>query len=70
MTDVPPDTPVTTPEPLTVAIAVELLFHVPPPPSLNAVAEPAQTNGVPVIDDAPGFTVTFLDAEQPVDVMV
>ena len=47
---VPPATPVTTPELVTVAIVALLLLHVPPVvASLNAVVEPGHTVGVPVM---------------------
>ena len=59
MIAVPPDMPVTTPEPLpTVAIVVLLLVHVPPPvASLNVVVKPTHTDVIPVIVAGRGFTV-------------
>lgn len=67
MVVVPPDTPVTTPVPLTVAIAASSLLHVPPPVVLVSVAE-APTHKVVVAGDiAAGIVVTVivLIAEQP-----
>ena len=50
MVHVPAATPVTTPEELTVAIAVELLVHAPPVvASLSAVVNNAQVEAFPVI---------------------
>ena len=66
--------PVTTPDEVTVAIAVLLLPHVPPPPSLSPMAEPLQTLGLggPPIGDGKGFTVIITESEllQPVEVIV
>ena len=71
MVDVPPETPVTTPEPVpTVATLVVLLLHVPPPASVNEVVCPPQSVGEPVIAAGEAFTVkAFVDA-QPVVVEV
>jgi hypothetical protein len=64
---VPADTPVTTPVPETiVATPVLLLAQVPPPASLNAVVNPAQTVGVPDIADGSGLTVLTAVAMHPV----
>lgn len=58
---------VTTPddEP-TVANAVLLLVHVPPPELLNVEAKPTHALAVPLIADGRGFTVATLVAIQPV----
>ena len=64
---VPPATPVTTPVPeTTVATAVLLLVHEPPPASVSAVVNPGHTFVVPVIDDGNGLTVTVVFVVQPV----
>jgi len=50
ITVVPADTPVTTPEELTVAMPMLPLVHVPPAVGLaRVVVEPTHTSGVPVI---------------------
>jgi hypothetical protein len=55
--------PVATPVPgSTVATAVLLLVHVPPPPSINDVVAPAQTLSAPVIGAGDVFTVTVVVA--------
>jgi len=54
--EVPPSTPVTTPEPFIVATPVLLLVHVPPPASLNAVVMPTHTLAVPPIGDGSALT--------------
>ena len=62
---VPPATPLTIPDELTVALAVLLLLHVPPAvASLNVVVAPLHTDAVPVIVPAVGaaLTVTTLVA--------
>jgi len=65
--EVPPAvaTPVTFPEPSTVAIDVEPLVHV-PVPSVNAVTAPGQTFVTPVIAAGVGITVTVAVVEHPV----
>jgi hypothetical protein len=65
---VPPATPVTTPVPVpTIATAVLLLLHVPPPDaSLSVVVKPGQTTVVPVIGETVAFTVTVVTFEHPV----
>src|SRR4051812_5241316 len=68
MVAVPPasDTPQTAPEDEpTVAINVLLLLHVPPPGSVNVVAEPAQAIGVPEIGLGNAFTVTTAVKKHP-----
>lgn len=67
MVALPPVTPVTIPvdEP-TVAIAVLLLAHVPPPASLRVVVLPAHTVATPVIAPGSGLTVTVVIRMQPV----
>jgi len=67
MTDVPADTPVTTPPAVIVATAGVALLHVPPPvASLNVVVDPSHTFNVPVIAAGIGLTVTVLVTKQPV----
>ena len=51
-----------------VAFVISLLLQIPPPASVNVVAEPTHTEGVPLIPDGNGFTVTGVDIEQPVAV--
>ena len=65
--DVPALMPVTTPVPdTTVAIAVLLLLHVPPPVALaNVVVEPSHTLAVPVFAAGPDVTFTVCVREQP-----
>ena len=54
---VPGDTPVTTPPPLTVAIPVAPLLHVPPiVASLSVVVSPTHIVKVPLIGSGNGFT--------------
>ena len=67
MPAVPPDIPVTTPDPpLIVATVVLSLLHVPPVvASDNKVVELAQTTSVPVTTSGKGFTVTTADETQP-----
>ena len=68
---VPTATPVTIPVPPTVATAVLLLVHVPPPvASVSAAVPPRQMLTAPVgmIGDA-AFTVTIVVALQPVEAM-
>jgi len=58
---VPAETPVTTPVPLTIAIAELLLPQVPPAVLSDRVVDaPAQIVVVPVITDAGLFTVTVV----------
>jgi hypothetical protein len=58
---VPADTPVTTPVDDTVALAVLLLLHVPPPTlAVKLLVLPTQTVSVPEIAPAVAFTVTIL----------
>jgi hypothetical protein len=65
---VPAATPVTTPLPVTVAVAVLLLLHVPPETaSLSVVVEPTHVNIVPVIAVAGPETVIVAVLAQPVD---
>ncbi len=62
---VPAVTPVTTPDELTVALAVLLLLHAPPVTvALRAMLLPAQTVVAPEMVPAEGvlFTVTFIVA--------
>ena len=65
--DVPPDTPVTTPEPdPIVATVVRLLVHVPPGEVLlNVVVDPTHTEVVPVIGAGASTTVTVVVASVP-----
>ena len=51
----PPTTPVLEPA---VATDASLLLHVPPPPSVNVIVDPVQTDEGPEIADGNGFTVT------------
>jgi len=58
----PAFTPVTKPLPLTVAIAVLLLIHVPPDfASESCVVKPAHTVAVPVIAPTEGVALTVID---------
>lgn len=72
MVALPAATPVTLPEVLTVATAVELLLHVPPVMLLlKLMKEPTHTAEAPVIVPASGsaLTLIFADADavpQPV----
>jgi hypothetical protein len=68
MIDVPPDTPVTTPVPLTtVATVVVPLDHVPPVvPSVKVIVEPAQNDVEVEMATGNPFTVTIVAAEHPV----
>ena len=64
ITDVPADTPVTTPPALIVATAGVALLQVPPAvASANTVVKPAQTLNVPVMTAGSGFTVTTVAAD-------
>lgn len=68
MTDVPPETPVTTPVPeTTVATAVLPLLHVPPPASVSETVNPGHVIMVPVMAPGAGFTVTVVTVKHPVD---
>jgi hypothetical protein len=59
MVDVPAATPVTTPEPLTVAALGFVLLHAPPIVVLDSVVEfPTQNDNVPEIADGNALTVT------------
>lgn len=51
----------------TVATVPSLLAQVPPPPSLNAIVEPAQTLLAPLMADGNGLTVATEPAEHPLD---
>ena len=64
----PDATPVTTPVPdTTVASAVLLLVHAPPPVALvRVVVRPIHTFGVPLMDAGSGLTVTGVVVIQPV----
>jgi len=67
MTEVPPETPVTTPPALIVATAGVALLHVPPAvASDNVVVKPMHTLVVPVITAGNGLTVTVAVRKQPV----
>jgi hypothetical protein len=68
MVAVPTDTPVTTPEVLTVATDVAELLHVPPKPpeTDNVEVEPAHIELTPVIVPGLELTVTIIIVEQPV----
>lgn len=58
--------PVTTPEELTVALAVLLLLQVPPPTvAVREIDDPVQTVPPPLMA-APAVTVTLRTAAQPV----
>ena len=73
MTDVPAETPVTTPPALIVATPMDVLLHVPNAvASASVVVKPAHTVNVPVIAAGNGFTVTItlLVFVQPVAVIV
>jgi len=66
MTELPVDTPVTTPPTVIVAIAGDALLHVPPAVALlNGVVEPTHTLVVPVMAAGSGLTVKlkFCDVE-------
>jgi hypothetical protein len=70
MTEVPTDTPVTSPEELIVATAGVELLHVPPAvTSLSVVVDPWQTEEVPAIAAGKGLTVTVLVIKQPVGIV-
>jgi len=59
---IPAETPVTTPEALTAAIAMLLLLHIPPgAASLSVIEEPSHTELPPVIvpETGIGFTIKF-----------
>ena len=67
ITEVPPDTPVTTPTALIVATAGVALLHVPPAvASARVVVEAWHTVVVPVITAGNGLTVTVVVTKQPV----
>ena len=67
MTEVPPDTPVTTPPALIVATAGVALLQVPPAvASANVVVEAWHTVVVPVIIAGNGLTVTVVVTKHPV----
>ena len=62
----PHDTPVTFPDPSTVAVPVAALLHVPPVVALDKlVIDPTQTLVVPLIDVGNWFTVTISVTVQP-----
>lgn len=63
----PADIPVTTPEPLTVAIAVLLLLHVPPGVALvKVMAEPTHVaEGPPIGGIVAVVTVKLIVVKQP-----
>jgi len=76
ITEVPAETPVSTPEPEpTVATAVVLLLHVPPGTALMSVILPPTHTlmpgvpTVPMIGPGNGFTVTVVVTKQPDDSM-
>jgi hypothetical protein len=61
MTDVPPETPVTTPPPDIVATPGDKLLQVPPPVALlSVVVDPAHRVVVPVITAGNGFIVSSI----------
>lgn len=63
---VPASTPLTTPlEEPTAATDVAPLLHVPPPPSLKVIDDPAHTADKPEISDGTGLTVTVVFTVQP-----
>ncbi len=64
MTGTPDDTPVTSPEPSTVASPELLLPQVPPPASLSEVIEPTHTFIVPEIAAGAALTVITVVALQ------
>jgi len=68
MTEVPDDTPVTTPVvPATVATLVVPLVQVPPVvPSVNVIVDPAQNADAPAMVAGEALTVTTVVAVQPV----
>ena len=67
MADVPATEPVTTPLVELAIVALPLLLlHVPLPPSVNVVVDPAQTLNVPAIADGVAFTVMMTEVIQPV----
>jgi hypothetical protein len=67
ITAVPPEMPVTAPEPEpTVATPVAPVLHVPPPASVNVVISPGQMTIVPEIALTALFTVTVVNAVHPV----
>jgi hypothetical protein len=67
ITDVPAETPVTTPVASIVATAGVALLHVPPAvASVRVVVDPMQTVSVPPIAAGKGLTVTVAVTRQPV----
>ena len=67
ITELPPDTPSTTPDVPTVATEVVPLLHVPPAlPSASVNDEPEQIAPAPVIAGGFGFTVSRAVMKQPV----
>ena len=66
MNEVPATRPDTRPVLPMVATVGTLELHVPPVViSVKAIAKPAQTGVLPVIEEGAGFTVTMTDEEQP-----
>ena len=66
----PHDTPVTFPDPSTVAVPVAALLHVPPGVALDKlVIDPTQTLVVPLIDVGNWFTVTISVTAQPEEIV-
>jgi hypothetical protein len=64
---VPPDTPVTEPEPEPIVATPGVpLIQVPPPPSVNVTEDPTHTLPGPEIDDGNIFTVSIAVLIQPV----
>ena len=61
----PGATPVTIPDVPTVASAVLLLLHAPPPASVKVLVKPTHTVAVPEIADGSGLTVIVLVIIQP-----
>jgi hypothetical protein len=64
-----PDTPVTTPDVPTVAMAVLVLSQVPPADELNVTVALTQTFGVPLNAEGFGLSVTICETAQPVDIV-
>jgi len=67
MTELPADTPVTTPPAEIVATAGDALLHVPPAVALlRVLVAPTQTLVMPVIAAGSGLTVTVVVTAHPV----
>ena len=66
MIAVPDDSPDNKPVPLTVAIVIKLLLHVPPPvTSLKGIVAPAQITPLPLMTAGAGLTVKVFVTVHP-----